>query len=79
MEFVKKVPEWWSAATALAASFAAGAMLILILGGFVTLPQKVEAIDERLHNVENVIDHLDILVCIISNERLDRPVEDCVS
>lgn len=79
----KAISERWAAFGALGGSFASGALLVLVLGGFVGLPaqhtEDVERLDSRIEAVENAILHLDILVCVLTNEHLDRPVEDCVN
>jgi hypothetical protein len=83
------IEKWWKAIVALFSAFMAGASAVAIFGGFVSLPKDVmalealhaddvAAIEERFTDIETVIDRLDILVCILINDQLDRPVEDCV-
>lgn len=82
MSLLKQIKETWVALGALGGAFATGALLVLILGGFVGLPERhdrdMSAVSERIGTLEQTTKDLHILVCILTNDHLDRPVEDCV-
>jgi hypothetical protein len=82
MDFLEQIKETWVALGALGGAFATGAVLVLILGGFVGLPERHDKdmiiVSERLALLEETTKDLNVLVCILTNDRLDRPVEDCV-
>ena len=78
----KRIVERWQALGALAGSFAAGALLVLVLGGFVGLPAQHESdmaeMSERVTKLEHAIQDLHTITCLLTADHLDTPSTDCV-
>jgi hypothetical protein len=69
----------WKAVASLVSAFAAGAAFVFVLGGFAALPAEVEAIDNRVTELEEYVERVDQLVCLLVNEKVDRPATDCIA
>jgi hypothetical protein len=73
-----KISETWAAGISLGSAFVAGATLVFMFGGFYALPAQVAGNEVRIQRLEEIVERLDILVCVITNEHVSRPVQDCV-
>jgi hypothetical protein len=79
-KITKSIASTWAAAVSLAGAFCLGAGLVFVFGGFYQLPAQMQIMDERVQQLERIVNRLDILVCVITNEHIEgRETSDCVS
>ena len=74
----KGIEDTWKAVISIGSAFAAGAVFVFVLGGFASLPQDFEVMDERVTELEEYVQRVDQLVCLLVNEKVDRPITDCI-
>jgi len=80
---MKMIANNWAGMVALTGAFVAGTFVMGTLSGFISLPEQHKAdirmLDARLTPVETYIQEQRVLICLQTQQALDRPVEVCLT
>ena len=83
IEVLSAAADNWKGMIALTGSFIAGTLFIGTLSGFVGLPgnhaRDIEEINNRLVPIEQYIANQNVLICIQTQQALERPVGVCTA